>query len=51
MVVRYQPGRQRTSYAVVTVGADASVTVTPPIDLRVPYADFLETGRTGPGPG
>jgi hypothetical protein len=51
VVVRYQPGRQRTSYAVVTVGADASVTVTPPIDLRVPYADFLETGRTGPGPG
>ena len=51
VVIRYQPGRQRTSYAVVTVGSDASVTVTPPIDLRVPYADFLDHGRTSPGPG
>jgi hypothetical protein len=35
-------------YAVVTVRPDASVTVTPSIDLRVPYADFLANGTLDP---
>ncbi|HEX3223998.1 MAG TPA: hypothetical protein VHR35_15650 [Nocardioides sp.] len=48
VILRYQPGRHRTSYAVVTVNPDASVTVTPWIDLRVPYADFLADGATRP---
>jgi hypothetical protein len=48
VVIRYQPGHHRTTYAVVTVAPDASVTVTPPIDLRVAYADFLADGRTSP---
>jgi hypothetical protein len=48
VVIRYRPGRPRTSYAVVTVNPDASVTVTPPIDLGVPYSAFLDTGATRP---
>jgi len=48
VVLRYRPQRQQTSYAVVTVKPDASVTVSPPIDLRVPYADYLAFGRTQP---
>jgi hypothetical protein len=48
VVLKVLQGSHRTSYAVVTVRPDASVTVTPPIDLRVPYADYLASGRTRP---
>jgi len=37
VVIRYRPGRMLTSYAVVTVNPDASVTVTHPTDLDVPW--------------
>jgi hypothetical protein len=37
-ILTYSPHRQRTSYAVVTVFPDASVTVTRRVGLRVPYA-------------
>ena len=37
-----------THYSVITVKPDASVTVTPPINLQVPYADFVRTGETEP---
>jgi hypothetical protein len=48
VVMTYSPDRNRTGYAVVTVLPDASVTVTPRIDLRVPFRDFLADGRTRP---
>jgi hypothetical protein len=48
VVIRYRPHDARTWYSVVTVKPDTSVTVTPFIDLRVPYADFLKTGRRHP---
>jgi hypothetical protein len=47
-ILRYRLDHQQTSYSVVTVDPDASVTVTPPIDLTVPYAQYLETGHTRP---
>jgi hypothetical protein len=37
----------RATYAVVTVQPDATVTVTPEISLDVPYAEFVDSGRTG----
>lgn len=46
-VITVSPGG-RASYTLVTVSPDASVHVTPRIDLRVPYRDFLATGRTTP---
>ena len=48
LTVRGDDGQ--TTYAVVTVRPDASVTVTPEISLGVPYAEFLDTGVTGRRP-
>jgi hypothetical protein len=42
-ILTYQPERRHTSYAVVTVFPDASVTVSPRVGLHHPYDDSLET--------
>jgi hypothetical protein len=46
-ILTVQPKTGETSYAVVTVNPDASVTVTPEISLDVPYQRFVSTGFTG----
>ena len=46
-ILTVQPETGDTSYAVVTVNPDASVTVTPEISLDVAYQRFAATGRTG----
>ena len=47
VILTVQPDGGDTSYAVVTVNPDASVTVTPEIRLDVPYQRFVSTGKTG----
>jgi hypothetical protein len=47
VILTVQPDSGDTSYAVVTVNPDASVTVTPEIRLDVPYQRFVSTGHTG----
>jgi hypothetical protein len=46
-ILTVQPDSGDTSYAVVTVNPDASVTVTPEIRLDVAYQRFVSTGHTG----
>lgn len=46
-ILTVQPDGRDTTYAVVTVNPDASVTVTPEIRLDVPYERFVSTGHTG----
>jgi hypothetical protein len=46
-VLTCNPDGRHVRYVVVTVNPDASVTLTPSIALRVPYADYLANGRTG----
>jgi hypothetical protein len=46
-ILTVQPDTGDTTYAVVTVLPDATVTVTPEISLEVPYQSFAATGRTG----
>ena len=43
-ILTVQPESGETSYAVVTVNPDASVTITPEIRLDVPYQRFVDTG-------
>jgi hypothetical protein len=57
-VLTMEPDSDEATYSVITVNPDTSVTVTPEIDLRVPYQRFVDTGFTGlppspdePGPG
>lgn len=50
VVFRFDPETRQTHYFVFTVKPDASVSVTPGINLEVEYADFLATGRTEPPP-
>ena len=44
----YDATTHATHYSLITVKPDASVTVTPPINLRVPYDDYARSGRTEP---
>ena len=44
----YDTKTHATHYSVITVKPNAGVTVTPPISLHVPYADFQRTGETEP---
>jgi hypothetical protein len=46
-ILTVQPETGDTSYAVVTVNPDASVTVTPEISLEMAYERFVSTGDTG----
>jgi hypothetical protein len=46
-ILTVQPDTGETSYAVVTVNPDASVTVTPEISLEMAYERFVSTGDTG----
>jgi hypothetical protein len=46
VILTYSPTHRRTGYAVVTVFPDASVTVTPRINLRIPYADVVDSGQS-----
>ncbi|MEP9383791.1 hypothetical protein [Nocardioides sp. KR10-350] len=46
----YDTKTGETRYSVFTVRPDASVTVTPPISIDVPYQDFLDDGRTEANP-
>jgi len=46
-ILTVQPDTGATTYAVVTVLPDATVTVTPEISLDVPYPRFAATGHTG----
>ena len=48
VVMTYAPRGEVTTYSVVTVGPDASVTVSPRIDLAVPFDTYLDDGRTRP---
>ena len=46
-ILSVQPDGEDTTYAVVTVAPDTTVTVTPEISLDVTYQEFVDTGRTG----
>ena len=46
-VLTVRPDTSEATYALVTVSPDASVTVTPEIDLRVPYEQYVSSGFTG----
>ena len=46
-ILSVQPDGGDATYAVVTVDPDATVTVTPEINLDVPYQEFVDTGETG----
>lgn len=48
VVMTHAPRHGATTYSVVTVRPDASVTVTQRIDLAVPFATYLHDGRTTP---
>jgi hypothetical protein len=47
-IITTTPTTGKTSYALVTVSPDATVEVTPSIDIRVPYQEYLSLGRTAP---
>lgn len=49
-ILTYSPEHHHTSYAVVTVQPDASVTVTKRAPLRVPYAELVKRSAGGEGP-
>jgi hypothetical protein len=46
-ILTVEPETDDASYSVVTVSPDASVTVTPEIELSVPYERYAATGYTG----
>jgi hypothetical protein len=46
-ILTVHPDDGEATYAVVTVSPDASVTITPEIDLHVPYERYLASGFTG----
>ena len=46
-VLTVRPDTSEATYALVTVSPDTSVTVTPEIDLRVPYEQYVSSGFTG----
>lgn len=50
-ILTCDPDGQNARYFLVSVLPDASVTVSPGIDLRVPYAEFQRSGQTDPGGG
>ncbi|HEX3930833.1 MAG TPA: hypothetical protein VHW64_09020 [Nocardioides sp.] len=47
-IITTTPSTGRTFYSLVTVRPDATVEVSPSIDLRVPYQEYLSSGRTEP---
>jgi hypothetical protein len=47
-IITTTPTAGETSYSLVTVRPDATVEVTPAIDIRVPYQEYLSTGQTKP---
>jgi hypothetical protein len=47
VVLTVRPDTDDATYALVTVSPDASVTLTPEINLRVPYERYVTSGFTG----